>query len=191
MLLWVIPLLLLQTTNGPTLGQEAVALVDLEGAVIEARFLRQQTIIREGREVSNRFQNDLRIDMGPGGKIQQTISPTAYTKRGTRRGKTTSGSWTIGQVREVASRGGGHGVFNFADANLTFFRSFRGGAMKRVFAFTRGAIGLSCSATETFLHEEGVRGIQLDSALDNVPITILSSNPISANCRIAKQGRAP
>jgi hypothetical protein len=177
------PLLLLAAISSPASGQ-AVTLADLEGALVEVRFLRQQTISREGRELSNQFQNDLKIEIGPADTIRQTNSPTAYTTRGTRTGKTTSGSWTLERPQETPTRGGGHGIWIFADGTLTFLRTFQGGALKRVFAFTRGAGGLTCTATQTFAREQGVRGIVLDSGIDNVPTVILSTKPISAMCRI-------
>jgi hypothetical protein len=174
----------------PALGQ-AVTLADLEGAAIEVRLLRQQTVLREGREHSNQFQNDLKIEIGPADRIQQTNTTTAYTARGTRKGKTTSGWWTLERPRETTSRGGGHGVWIFADGTLTFLRTFQGGALKRVFAFTGGgAGGLNCTATQTFAREQGVHGIVLESAVDNVPIVILSTKPISAMCRVTKQSEA-
>jgi hypothetical protein len=161
-----------------------ITLADLEGAVIEARFLRQQTIFREGHHRSNQFQNDLKIEIGPADKIQQTNNPTAYTVRGIRKGKTTSGSWTIERPRETESRGGGHSMWIFADGTLTFLRTFKGGGLKRVFAFSRDASGLGCTASQTFAHEQGVRGIHLDSSIGDVPVVILSTKPISAMCRV-------
>jgi hypothetical protein len=176
-------LLLVAALSSSALGQD-VTLADLEGVVIEARFLRQQTFIREGRERTNQVQNDVHIEIGFAGNIQQTVSPTAYTANGARKGKTTSGAWIIEQPRELASRGGGHGVWIFADRALTFLRTFKGGALKRIFAFARGADGLHCTGTETFAYEQGVHGIHLDSGINGMPIVILSTKPISATCRI-------
>jgi hypothetical protein len=106
----------------PALGQ-AVTLADLEGALVEVRFLRQQTIFREGREISNQFQNDLKIEIGP------------------------------------------------ADT-------------------TRGAGGLNCTASQSFAREQGIRGIILDSGIDNVPTVIVSTKPISSRCRVTKQSES-
>ena len=54
-------------------------------------------------------------------------------------------------------------------------------------AFTRDAGGLTCSATQTFVHEQGVRGIVLESGIDGVPAIILSTKPLSSSCRVSKQ----
>jgi len=170
---------------------EAVLLFDIEGTVIEIKNLRQQTLRREGRDVSNQLQSDIRITIGAGGTIHMTGTPTAYTKRGVRKGKTTSGKWTVEQTREVKTRGGGHGVWIFEDAKLTFLRTYKGGAMKRTIAFARGADGLTCNYNETFVREVGVGGIVLESAIDGVPTTILSAKQISSTCRVTKQGQAP
>jgi hypothetical protein len=168
-------LLLLAVIPDPALGQQ-VTLADLGGVVIEARLLRQQTLFREGREVSNQFQNDLKIEIGLSDRIQQMNSPTAYTARGIRKGKTTSGSWTIERSRETVTRGGGHSMWIFADGTLTFLRTFKGGALKRVFAFARSSNRLNCTASRTFVHEQGVRGIHLDSGIDDVPTVIQGRN---------------
>jgi hypothetical protein len=113
---WAWAPLLLLLGACPASGQ-ALTFAELEGAVIEARFLRQQTLLREGREVSNQFQNDLKIEIGPADRIQQTINPTAYTQRGTRKGKTTSGSFTVEHAREIPSRGGATGFLSLPMAH--------------------------------------------------------------------------
>jgi hypothetical protein len=163
---------------------QEVMLADLEGAIIEARFLRHQTLIREGHEVSNQLQTDLKIEIGPADKIRQTLSPTVHTVRGIRKGKPTSGEWTLERARETVTRGGGHTVWFFSDGALTFLRTFQGGALKRVFTFTSGPGGLSCTGTENFVREQGVRGIHLNSGFDDVPVIILTARPISATCRV-------
>jgi hypothetical protein len=176
-------LLLVAALSSSAVGQD-VTLADLEGVVIEAQFLRQQNFIRQGRERTNQLQNDLQIEIGFAGNLQQTVSPTAYTANGVMKGKTTSGSWTIEQSREIVTRGGGHGIWIFANRTLTFLRTFKGGGLKREFTFTRGADGLHCTAIETFAYEQGVRGIHLDSGINDMPIVILSTKPISATCRV-------
>jgi hypothetical protein len=171
-------------------AEKPVSFDDLKGVVIETRFLRQQTLLREGREVSNQFQTDLKIEIGSPDRIHQTISQTAYTARGTRKGKTMSGSWTLEHPQETTTRGGGHSVWIFADGTLTFLRTYQGGALKRFFTFTRISAGLACTGGENFAREQGVRGIVLNSGIDGVPTVILSTKPVSSTCRVAKQNEA-
>jgi hypothetical protein len=165
---------------------QTVTLSDIEGTILEIRSLRQQTSRREGRERSNQIQSDIRITIDAGGMIHFSGTPTAYTKRGTRKGKPTSGKWTLEQTRELPTRGGGHGVWIFEDATLTFLRTYKGGALKRTIPFARDAKGLTCNYNETLVREEGVSGIVLESGIDGVPTTILSAKQISSSCRVMK-----
>jgi len=168
---------------------QAVTLPDIEGAVIEVRLLRQQTIRREGQEVSNQAQTDMRVAIGSGGNIQISVTPTGHSKRGTRVGKPTSGTFVLDETRGMNIGGGGHGVWTFDSGTLTFLRIFKGGALKRTMAFARTAEGLTCQANENLVREEGVKGVVTESPFDGVPIVILSAKQISSTCRVTKQGR--
>ena len=185
----LLPLVVL-TAISPALA-EAVTFAELDGAVIEVTLLRQQRLAREGREFSARFQSDFRIEIGPGDSIHSTFSPTAYTPKGTRTGKVMSGRFTLERPQEVKSGGSGHGVWILDDGKLTFLRTFHGGGLKMVISFARAGAGLTCTASESLVREEGVRDIVLESTIDGVPTTILSAKQISGNCRFAKQPSKP
>ena len=88
------------------------------------------------------------------------------------------------RTRELGSMGGGHGVVVFGDGTLTFLRTLKGGALKRDVAFTRGAQGLACIATEAFVRESGVGAIFFDSSIDGVPMIVVSAKQISSTCRV-------
>jgi hypothetical protein len=118
------PPLLLLAAISPAWGQP-VTLADLEGIVIEARLVRQQTHLREGRERSSQVQDDFTIEIGPAGSIHQTINPTSHTARGSRKGKTVSGSFTLERPQETTNSGGGHAVWIYEDGTLTFLRTFQ------------------------------------------------------------------
>jgi hypothetical protein len=183
---WLFPWLFVPAALSPAWAQP-MTLADLEGAVIDVRLLREQRISREGREFSNQFQSDFKLEIGPAGRIRSTFSPTAYTSKGTRTGKVMSGWFTLEQPREVKTSGSGHGVWIFDDGTLTYLRTFHGGGLKMVVTFARNTGEFTCRASESFLREEGVRGIVLESAIDGVPAIVLSAKPISGNCRISKQ----
>jgi hypothetical protein len=164
-------------------GDPPVTFADLDGSVIELKVLRQQRIARQGREFSHQFQSDWKIEIGPDDRILLTFTPTAYTPQGTRTGKSHYGYFKLEQPRQVTTSGGGEGVWLFEEGKLTFFRTFRGGALKLVVSLSPGTDGLACSVGETFMREEGVRGIVLESAIDGVPVTVLSAKQISGDCR--------
>jgi hypothetical protein len=169
---------------------QAVTFAELEDMVIDVQLLRQQTVRREGKVVSNRAQADVRLAIGSGGSIHATITPTGHNERGSRTGKPASASFVLGETRDMLIRGGGHGIWTFENGTLTYLRIFKGGAMKWTMAFARGADGLTCKASENFVREVGVNGIVTQSALDGVPIVILSAKQISSSCRVAKQDKA-
>ena len=86
-------------------------------------------------------------------------------------------------------RGGGHGVWTFEDGTLSFLRILKGGAIRWNVVFERDGGALKCKAAENLVREEGVRGIITQSALDDVPMVILSAKQISSTCRVTKQVR--
>ncbi|MET0631483.1 MAG: hypothetical protein ABWY47_17655 [Xanthobacteraceae bacterium] len=180
----VAPALLLLTISAPAWGQ-AVTFAELDGSLIEAHIVRQQVIRREAKEFPVRIENNLQLVIGPGDKIQQTVTATSHTPRGIKRGETRTSLHTLERPREVRSQGGGNALYVFLDGTLTFLRTYKGGAYRRAFAFGRGKEGLTCAVTEAFAREDGVGAISLDSFVDGVPTIVVSSKPLSSSCRIA------
>jgi hypothetical protein len=164
---------------------------ELVGSVIEARVVRDQIIRREGRTIPIRFQNDVKLVIGPEDRIQQTITPTSDTPRGRRVGRTRIGLFTLEKPHSVSGLGGGDGVYIFEDAVLTFLRTFKEGAFKRTIAFNRSSGSLSCTANEAYAREEGVGDLTLNSAIDDTPVIVVSSKQISSTCRVMKQNQTP
>jgi hypothetical protein len=170
---------------------DPVKFPELAGSVIEARVVRDQIVRRNGRTFPVRSQDDLKLVIGPDDRIEQSVTVTSDTRRGQRKGPTRTGMFILGEQRLVGALGGGNSAFTFADGVLTFIRTFREGAVKRTFAFSRRPDGLSCTANQTFAREEGVGDLAMDSAIDNVPVVIVSYKQISSTCRVAKQSQTP
>jgi hypothetical protein len=179
----IAPLLLLLSSAAPARSQQ-VTFADLDKALIEAHVVRQQVVRRNGREFPVRNESELQLVIGPGTKIQQTWTPTTHSAGGTKRGRSGTSSFTLEQSRDVGSQGGGKALYLFAEATLTFMRTFKGGAFKRTIAFFRGKDGLTCVAAESFAREEGVGTIFLESWTDGAPVTIVSWKQLSSTCRI-------
>ena len=146
--------------------------------------MHQQVLRREGREFPARLESDLTLLIGPGDQIQRTWTRTIHTPRGKIQGKPQTNLIKLERTRELGSMGGGHGVVVFGDGTLTFLRTLKGGALKRDVAFTRGAQGLACIATEAFVRESGVGAIFFDSSIDGVPMIVVSAKQISSTCRV-------
>jgi hypothetical protein len=177
-----------RAATAPTITDQTVTFAELEGAAVEVRVVSQRIIRRGDREFPIRFQNDLKITIGPGNKIDGTITPTSHGPRGERQGRTLTFSTTLDKVGELVGYGGGIGAWTFAgDGTLIFLRTYKEGAFRRTIAFTRSAEGLSCTAKESLARENGVGGLALNSALDDVPITIVQSEQISSSCRVARR----
>jgi hypothetical protein len=171
---------------GPARGQ-AVTLEDLEGTTVEATVVRDQVVLREGRRIPVKFQNELTIGIGPEAKLQVAITPTSQGPRGKRHGETRRATATVEKVRELKTLGGGYGLWVFSeDGTLTFLRTYKGGAFKRTIAFARGPEGLTCKAEEAFARENSRGPIILDSAVGTGEVQILSAKQISSRCRVVK-----
>jgi hypothetical protein len=140
------------------------------------------------------FKNDVKYVLGSGNTIDWSISPTAYSQRGVRHGKTRTGSSLLERVgvqqgiggwREQT--GGGYGVFVFKESTLTLLRTEGSAAFKREIIFVHGPEGLACTANEAIARENGIGPINWRSAIDDAPVTIASWKQISSTCRVKKQ----
>jgi hypothetical protein len=192
----LILLLVLTTAPAHTRGQTAatttqpndpVTFVELAGSVIEARVVRDQVLRREGRTFPVRNQDDIKLVIGADNRIEQSVTVTSDTPRGQRKGPTRTGVWSLGEKHPIGSLGGGNGILTFEDGVLTFIRTFKEGAVRRTFAFSRGTDGLSCTANQTFGREGGVGDLNMNSAIDDGPIIVVSSKQISSTCHVLKQ----
>jgi hypothetical protein len=196
----LILLLVLTTAPAHTWGQTAatnakpndpVTFVELAGSVIEAKLVRDQVVRREGRTFPVRSQDDVKLVIGADNRIEQSVTVTSDTPRGQRKGPTRTGVYTLGEQRAIGTLGGGNGILTFEDGVLTFIRTFKEGAVKRTFAFSRSPDGLSCTANQTFAREGGVGDLHMNSAIDDTPVIIVSFKQISSTCRVLKQSQAP
>jgi hypothetical protein len=162
-----------------------VSLADLSEARIEAKVVREQVIRRDTREFPIRIESDVKLVIGPGDKVHQTWTPTSTGPKGTAKGKTLTTTVPLARPREFGALGGGHGIFIFEDQTLTFLRTLKGGAFKRVIVFGRSKDGLTCTARETFAREDGDKPIFLDAVTDGKPMIIVSWKDISSTCLVA------
>src|SRR5262245_44169540 len=85
---------------GPACGQ-AVTLEELDGTTVEATVVRDQVVLRDGRQIPVKFQNELKIVVDRDGKLQVAITPTSQGPRGKRQGETRRSTPTVEKVREL------------------------------------------------------------------------------------------
>jgi hypothetical protein len=180
-----------QSATTTTQPNDPVKFPELDGSVIEASIVRDQVVRREGKTFPVRSQDDIKIVIGGDNKIEQSVTVTSDTPRGQRKGPTRTGVFTLGEQRPIGALGGGNGILTFEDGVLTFIRTFKEGAVKRSFAFRHGPDGLSCTANQTFAREGGVGDLSMNSAIDGIPVVIVSFKQISSTCRVMKQSQTP
>jgi hypothetical protein len=180
-----------QTAPTTVQPNDPVKFTELAGSVIEARVVRDQVVRREGRTFPVRSQDDIKLVIGADNRIEQSVTVTSDTPRGQRKGPTRTGVWSLGEQRPIGSLGGGNGILTFENGVLTFIRTFKEGAVRRTFAFSRGPDGLSCDANQAFGREGSVGDLTMNSAIDDNPIIVVSSKQISSTCRVVKQSQTP
>lgn len=143
---------------------------------------------RDGNRFPVRQQNDVQLVLSANNKLEGSIDVTSHTPRGVRKGKSPSFSFTLEQPRELQKQflGIGNAVWFFENGTLINLRTYKGGAFKREFAFARAAGGFTCTVTDTYAREDGVRSIEMRSAADGAPVTVISSKQISSRCQVVK-----
>ena len=168
----------------PAARGEELTFADLDGAVVEARFVRERMNRIQGREFEVRVDTDVKLVIGPGERIERTIAITMHTPRGIKKSPTEKSVHALEKPTETLSRGGGHGVFVFVDGALTAMRTFKSGGLRLTIAFSRGEQSLTCNATQAYARENGVDRIVLENPIDGLPTVILSSKQISSTCQV-------
>ena len=176
-----------QVPTGQVSVGEPVTSVELDGAVVNARTVYQQVLRRDGQQFPVRLQNDVHLSI-TSNKIEGNIDLISYTPRGVRKGKSPKFSFTLEQSQEVKNKflGSGNAVLFFADGTLINLRTYKGGAFKREITFARVGDGFACSIQDTFAREGGIGSIEMRSAVDGAPVTVISSKQTSSSCQVAK-----
>jgi hypothetical protein len=166
-----------------------IVVADLAGVAIEAEIFRDQLVQRAGRSFNVQVKQTWDIQVGEDHQTLTTkAGTTATSPRGTQTAKPNIGSFLLGQARPVPSRGGGTAMWNFADATLTFTRTFPSGAYRAHFALARGPDGWTCTAAEAFARENGSKPIRLQSAFGDGELILISAKQVGARCKIVKPG---
>jgi hypothetical protein len=164
---------------------EAITLTDLAGSVVEADIHRRQIMQRKGPQFTIETHQNWKFDINPDKTIDLVVNTTIRGPRGTRKAPPDAGRFTLEQAREVRNRGGGQGIWNFADEALHFTRTFPSGAYRVHFTFARGGDGMTCKVTEAFAREDGNKPITLDSSLGDGPVTMIESQQEPSDCRVS------
>jgi hypothetical protein len=174
----------LTALSAPAAAQ-AVTFEDLVGQAVVVDLHREQVIRREGRTFPIRIHQHWTYYVNDDHYIVMTLNTTVHGPQGPRKAKPSSGSFALDEVLPIKTRGGGNGVWKFADGTLTFIRTFPAGAFRAQFAFARSSTGLTCTVTETLARESG-KEIKMESPFGN-EITIVSSKALPSTCKVVKK----
>jgi hypothetical protein len=167
------------TTPAPS--NQAVTFTDLEGAKIHAKLVTDMEAQRQGRQGPVTQEADWQIDVQPEEMISFNFRATSHTLRGT---KTSPVRARTVKLEEPWSTPDGEAVWQFKDGDLTFVRSYQGGAVRTIVSLKRDGQNLTCAANTIFARERGKNGILLNSAIDGAPVTILNWKPVSSSCEV-------
>jgi len=167
----------------PAWGQ-TVTLEDLRGSVIEATLVFEQHGLANGRFVSDTYRVDRQMTFGSGDTVQDNVTRTVEGAKRTRR-QSGSGSYTLGQAREVSNFGGGHVVYLFSNGALTILRTYKEGGQKVEIAFTRDPAGIGCSIRAPYAREKG-GDVQM-TGLFGAHLQHWTQKQISSSCRVSKR----
>ena len=173
--------------SGAVLAQPSVSFADLQGAVIHTRVLFQQEGLSNGQPFQNQAEAVSTITIDSTNTLTNTVVSTAYNPRGIRTSPPRTGSFTLGQPREVSSAGGGNAMWSFQDGKLINIRSFKAGAYRGTISFSRGAEGLRCTLHAAYAREAGIADWNWISPISGTDIRMKSIRPISSDCQAAKR----
>ena len=165
----------------PSPTSQSIALTDLEGLKIHAKLVTEMVAQRQGRQGPATQEIEWQIYVEPDGMINFSFRPTTHTPRGTRTAPLRGATVKLG---EPWSTDNGQALWQFKDSDLTFVRSYEGGAVRTIISLKRDGQNLTCTATSAYAREQGKGGLVLNSPIDGVPVTILSWKPASATCDI-------
>jgi hypothetical protein len=178
--------LLLAALSVPASG-ETITFADLAGMTVEADIHRVQEMRREGRPFSVQGHQHWSVAVNADKTIDVTVNTTVRSPRGTQKAPPSAGRYTLDAPRELRNRGGGQGIWNFAEETLHFIRTYPSGAYRAHFAFARGEGGITCKVTEAFAREDGNKPITMESSIDGGRVTILNSRQESSDCRVQSE----
>jgi hypothetical protein len=173
----------------PPGSAQTVKLEELVNTTIKSRTFRAQTVRLDGKEYTGRVQSDVEIAIGRSGDpIRFTQTSTWHGQNGYRRTTVMGGSpRQLGKSKATPYVGGGHSVAMLLDGTFYLIRTYKSGGFKFEFKLAGGSKGLTCSAREVILNEEGAGEVRANSLRANHPIVIVSDTQISSTCRVIQR----
>jgi hypothetical protein len=164
-----------------------VAFEDLRGMVIKSRVVRQLVNVQKGRRDIGEGDSDTTVTIDGAGLITYVWKFNWHNASGNYPSKPVTATDPLNSVAAAEALGGGHRLWTFDNGTLTFIRTYRVGAFKRTYTFTRTPTGLACEATEAQVREVGASWSEFSSAASGTITRTLSERLISSSCTVSKQ----
>jgi hypothetical protein len=169
---------------------EPLTEAELEGIALQAEIGLDQTVRRQGRIGPAKITQRWKLTVEPDRTISFTLDSTARTPAGTRKAEPARGVFTLDEPRQLRNRGGGEGLWRFADGTLTFLRTLQAGAFRVSFALDRAGDRLTCKAEAAFARENGRGPIRFESPYTGDEITVVSGKQVSSSCKVSRAAPA-
>jgi hypothetical protein len=172
----------------PPASAQVVTLSDLQGITINFSSVHREKFVKLGQEHSGDMHTSGRVTVGPGDTITSTVTSTFSSERGSRSGRSHSGTFTLGKATKTGRQD--DILWIFEAGSLIRLRVHGGGSggQKLTIKFALAEAGLHCSFSMPFARENGTGPIEKGSEIDNVPIEILSWTEVSSHCEVHKGG---
>ena len=163
-------------------SRRALSLRQFEGTNIHVRLVTEMLAQQEGGpQGPATTEDDWNITVETGGKISWSYRPTISTRRGTQKGVKIANTSALDESWQTAN---GAAIWQFSDTELSFVRSYQGGAMKLTIALKQDGPNLTCTASNVFARERDKNGLILNSPIDDTPVTIFSWKQVSSICDV-------
>jgi hypothetical protein len=172
-----------QTGQAATGG--AVTWAELDGAVIEAEMVFNRILEQNGHQFAQQAHPSWKIVIS-GDWMRTTWSATFRGPHTEQKAGPITGAAILNQPQKQTVGGPGQGVWHFEEETLTFTRTFKAGASRLKFVFSREGEALSCQASQSYAREHGSGPLNMDSATDRSALTMVSDQQQSQKCRVSK-----
>jgi hypothetical protein len=173
----------------PACGDPVLSASQLKGANIHTNLVSElQAKQGSGPEGPVTIEFDWNVSFLSGEKISWTYRPTIRARGANQRGNASGSTSGLGETWQTTD---GDAMWQFSDGDLTFVRSYRGGAMRIIMTIRRDGANLTCDAVSEFARDVEQHDLIIDSPIDGTPFTISSWKLVSSHCEVTSPSVDP
>ena len=178
----------LEHAHRASLRRSVLSASQLKGANIHTNLVTElQAAQGSGPEGPVTIEFDWNVSFLSGEKISWTYRPTTACG-GNQRGNASGSTSGLGETWQTTD---GDAMWQFSDGDLTFVRSYRGGAMRIIMTIRRDGANLTCDAVSEFARDVEQHDLIIDLPIDGTPFTISSWKLVSSHCEVTSPSVDP